>query len=161
MYNPARPSTSAHLKALKTACQIVVNILGGGREASKLTVVDPSTISLYHAAHEDERFMRIDVALDLDLAAGEPHITRTLAAAQGFVLVRESDFGRPDPAGPLNITDLAALQREAAEAKLSVIGMLGRDGGDLTDACRRSVLKELADLRQAVASIEAKIGGTQ
>ncbi len=60
-----RFSTEDQRRALKIAAKIVVNLLGGGREAARLTVVDPSMLSLYGAVHEADRHMRLDVALDL------------------------------------------------------------------------------------------------
>lgn len=159
MVNPARFSTEDQRRALKIAAKIVVNLLGGGREAARLTVVDPSMLSLYGAVHEADRHMRLDVALDLDLAAGEPHVARALAAAQGFHLVRDGEADG-DAARLVTIADLARLQKEASEAKLSLISVLDQsDGRAPTGAMRASVLKELADLRQAIAAIEAKIGG--
>lgn len=152
--NPARPTTSEQRKALKIAAQIVVNLLGGGKQAARLTVVDPATLSLYGAPHEDARHMRIDVALDLDLAAGEPVIAMALAAAQGYSLVR-LDAGAG--CGPLTISDFARLQREAFEAKAAVLESIADP--DITPAEKRRMRKELADLRLAVALIESKLDG--
>lgn len=150
----ARASTEEQRKALKIALQIVVNLLGGGKEAAKLTVVDPSTLSLYGAPHEEQRHTRVDVALDLDLAAGEPHIARALAAAQGWSLVRsEADTC----SSGLSLADYGRLQKQAFEAQACVFESL--EDGAVSPAEKRRILKELAELRQAIAVVEAKVEG--
>lgn len=154
MNNPARPSSSDARRALKIASQVAVNMLGGGKDAARLTVVDPSMLSLYSALHEEDRFMRLDVALDLDLAVGEPVLARALAAAQGFALVRESADVRAEK---IDLDDYASLHREAFEAKSSVLAAVQQKS--MTPAQRKSALKELADLRQVISIIESKIEG--
>ncbi len=152
--NTARPSTSDQRRALKIAAQIVVNMLGGPKLGSRLTVVDPSMLSLYGAVHEEARFMRVDVALDLDLAAGEPVVAAALAAAQGYRLER---LDASQGGGKLSIADLGRLQREAFEAKNAVLESL--EDGQLSPLEKSTMRKELAELRLAIALIEAKIDG--
>lgn len=153
MTNKARPSTEDHRRALKIAAQIVTNLCGGGKLAAGLTDVDASTLSLYGAPQEDKRHMRIDVALDLDLAAGEPVMARALAAAQGFALARLE--AERDPGAPLGLADYGRLQRQAFEAQACVFESL--EDGAITPAEKRRILKELAELRQAIAMVEAKV----
>ena len=152
--NKARPSTEDHRRALKIAAQIVTNLCGGGKLAASLTDVDASTLSLYGAPQEDKRHMRIDVALDLDLAAREPVMARALAAAQGFSLVRDAiEPGQ----SPLSLADYGRLQRQAFEAQACVFESL--EDGAVSPAEKRRILKELAELRQAIAIVEAKVEG--
>ncbi|MBX9456151.1 MAG: hypothetical protein KL863_09070 [Rhizobium sp.] len=154
MSNSGRNSTEKMRKALKIASQIVTNMCGGGKLAAGLTDVDDSTLCLYGALHEDKRFMRLDVALDLDLAAGEPIVARALAAAQGWRLTR--DNGSAGVAA-LGLADYGRLQREAFEAQAAVFESL--EDGLITTTEKRRILKELADLRQAIAVVEAKVEG--
>jgi len=142
-------------RALKMATQIVVNMCGGGDEAVHLTAfANAPTLSLYGAFQDDRRFMRVDVALDLDLAAREPIMARALAAAQGWRLVRDEEAAGGTA---LCFADYGRLQREAFEAQAAVFESL--EDGVITDAEKRRILKELADLRQAIAIVEAKVEG--
>lgn len=150
----ARPSTEAQRKALKVASQVLVNLIGGPKLAAQLTDVDAPTLCLYGAPHEERRHMRVDIALDLDLAAGDPVMTRALAAAQGFSLVRATIS---PGAAPPDLADYGNLHREAYEANASLLDMLQR--ARLTPSVKQAVLKELADLRRAIAIVEAKIEG--
>lgn len=154
MNTSGRGSTENMRKALKIASQIVTNMCGGGKLASGLTDVDDSTLSLYGAMHDGKRFMRVDVALDLDLAAREPIMARALAAAQGWRLVRDE---HAEGMGALGFADYGRLQRAAFEAQAAVFDSL--EDGVITTAEKRVILKELADLRQAIANVEAKIEG--
>lgn len=152
--NAARPSTSEQRQALKIATKIVVNLCAGPKQAAKLTAVDETTLSLNAAIHDENRFMRIDVALDLDHAAGDPVITRALAAAQGFSLVRdeiEAETAR------LSLADYGRLQRQAFEAQAVVFESL--EDGAISPSEKRAILRELAELRQAIALVESKVEG--
>ena len=50
--------------------------------------VGPKQLSAYANPNSPDRYMPVDVVLDLEGAAGDPIVTRCLAAQQGFVLFR-------------------------------------------------------------------------
>jgi hypothetical protein len=152
MSNPSRPSSDKQRLGLKMAVRRVIAICGDAKDVAQLTAVNASMLSLYCAPHEEDRHARIDVALDLDLAAGEPVIARALAAAQGYELVRTSAV---EGAGKIELGDLGRLRRESFEAEETMLASVAES--QLTAAKRRKILKELADLRQAITSIEAKV----
>lgn len=152
--NKARPSSQEQRTALKIAAQIVTRLCGGGSVAAGITDVDAATLSLYGAPQEEKRQMRVDVALDLDLAAREPIMARALAGAQGWLLVR--DDVATDPVA-LGLADYGRLQRQAFEAQACVFESL--EHGAITPKEKRRILRELAELRQAIAIVEAKVEG--
>jgi hypothetical protein len=153
MSNPGRSTSEEQRTGLKLACQNVVNRCGGGKNAAQVTDVDETVVSLYCALHERKRFMRLDVAADLDLAAGEPIVGRALVNLHpGWKVVRE-DVARSGPA--LGLADFGRLQVETFEALAALFE--GMADLHLSDAEKRRILKEFADLRHVLDLVEAKV----
>lgn len=149
-----RSSSDKQRRSLKMAFARLIDLIGPGNVVATLTRVNAPMLSLYSAPHEVDRQAAIDVVLDLELAAGEPVVTRTLAAFQGYELVKTG----PTPAGavlPVDIADLEWLHREAAQAVSAV--MTGLADHLLTPGERERILKELGDLRTAISAIEHKV----
>lgn len=153
-----RPSSDKQRHSLKLAVARAVDLIGAGTVAAALTRVNPTMLSAYAGTDGQyaERQAPIDVVLDLELAAREPVVTRTLAALQGFELVRGAALPAGTAAG-VDLADLARLHREAAEAVAAI--MSGIADQKLTPAERKTILRELGELRQAIGAIEAKIEG--
>lgn len=80
-----RKCSSEIQNALKTAVKQTVADLGGLDAAASCTRVGRSQIFDYGSIGTD-KFIPIDVALDLELISGNPRITRALAEAQGYEL---------------------------------------------------------------------------
>lgn len=149
-----RSSSDKQRHSLKMAFSRLVDLIGPGNVVATLTRVNATMLSLYSAPHEADRQAGIDIVLDLELAAGDPVVTRTLAAFQGFELVRTQAQAASAGAG-VDLSDLQRLHREAAEAVSAI--MAGIADQSLTPFEKKRILKELGDLRGAIAAIEGKV----
>jgi hypothetical protein len=129
--------------ALRTAVRHLVQELGGIDAASTVCRVGRSQISDYQTPHGD-KFMPLDVVMQLEASLGQPVVTTALALAAGCTLL---------PLNPL-------AERSALAALLARIG---KDTGELfgtaaqalghakpTPAERTMLLAELSDLHLAV-----------
>lgn len=148
----ARTSTERQRNALKMAVRLVVEMCGGGKAVAPMTRVNETMLSQYAAPHESHRHAGVDVALDLDLAAGEPVIARALASLQGFDLVRT----RPSDTGSaLCLEDLSRLIREASDAQTVLVGALA--DRVITPSEKLEIKSSITDLRAVLTSIEMKV----
>lgn len=82
-----RKCTEENINALKTAFKLVLADVGGLVAASTCTRVEVSQLSAYGNVANREKIVPVDVALDLEMIGGAPHVTAALAAAQGYELV--------------------------------------------------------------------------
>jgi len=153
----ARTSSDKERGSLKAAFARAVEALGGGIVVAGFTRVRESMLSRYAVSHDDDdRFAAIDVAFDIDkahaLAGGEPPVLATYATLLGFRVSRLDVFAT---AVPLTLADAARLDRESFEARATIYDALSN--GRLTPNEKRRALKEIAELKAAIAAIEAKV----
>lgn len=73
--------------ALKAATRQLIDENGGQSYAAEQTRVPQSVLSEYASNTKPDRFIAADVILDLDLATGNPVVTRELAEQQNYWLV--------------------------------------------------------------------------
>lgn len=146
-----RTSNEKQRAALKMALRVVVDMCGGGTAASTATRVNATMITQYAALHEKDRHAGIDVALDLDLAAGEPVIARELASLQGYDLVR-TRF--PNAHGELCLEDLSRLIREASDAQTVLVSAL--EDRVISQNEKLKIKSSINDLRAVLTAIEMK-----
>lgn len=147
-----RTSSDKQRVTLKIAPRIAIETCGGGKFVSQTTRVSEAALSLYIAPHELERYIPLDIALDIDLAAGEPIIARALASAQGFDLIKaEPSY----VTGKLGITDLCRWISEGNDVS-EVIGSALADG-QVSPAERADIKREIAQARAVLSALEAKV----
>lgn len=86
--NDLRKTTGPVRQALKAAVRRALILAGGGDSVQYATRVKAPALSRYASSQEEhqENHCPIDVALDLDLEAGQPVITTLMARAQGYDL---------------------------------------------------------------------------
>ncbi|MGH6861671.1 MAG: phage regulatory CII family protein [Phyllobacterium sp.] len=147
-----RTSSDKQRITLKIAPRIAIETCGGGKFVSQVTRVSEAALSLYIAPHELDRYIPVDVALDIDLTAGEPVIARAFAAAQGFDLVKAA----PSVAGgTLGIADLCRWISEGNDVS-EVVGSALADG-HLSASERADIKREIAEARAVLSALEAKV----
>jgi hypothetical protein len=136
-----RTASEEDILALKTATKRVVHDLGGIVAAASCTRVGVSQLSDYGNV-TSEKMIPADVALDLEMISGLPHITAELARRQGYQLV---------PSGDRPLHELIpALQRIAADnGALFGTAVHVLSGGRITPAERRVMATKLLDMIQA------------
>ena len=103
---------SAIQTAFKRATARAVKKAGTGVLVSEELGIAQSEISRYHN-EETDRFIPIDHAFELDLAAGDDIILRTWAKARGYTLVPDEQ------------------REELAESVNKIVGKLAKASGDL------------------------------
>jgi hypothetical protein len=96
-----RASTDHQRHALMGAVRHALKLCGGGACAEHVTRVNAPVLSKYGSGEHPDAHMPLDVALDIDLHAGEPVLARALAALQGYRLEKETGAGATAPASVL------------------------------------------------------------
>ena len=120
-----RKSSEAQRLALKSSTDRALDVAGGPANMQYETRVVVGNLSKYGSPN-DPMFAPVDVALDIDLKAREPIITRALALAQGFDLIAlaANPDARPWSAEMGSLADemgklLASLGDAAAETAVT------------------------------------------
>jgi hypothetical protein len=142
-------------RSLKCVCSVAYDLAGGNTLFQHSTRVVVSQLSKYASLNEDDEksYMPIDVAVDLDRAAGSPIITGTMAQLLGFRLeplsaaVAEGD--------KLSERDAHKLLSEAMDVSQALLAAFA-DGR--IDALERKRLRvELREVIRAAEMILAKL----
>lgn len=107
-----RPSSDADRMQLKAAARRAVQLAGGVSSAEHITRVRAPALSKFQSP-SDEQFMPADVILDIERDIGSPVVTATLAAMQGYRLVR--DDGAEGEGGVPGMAEMARLIKESAD----------------------------------------------
>ncbi|WP_319498045.1 phage regulatory CII family protein [uncultured Cohaesibacter sp.] len=151
--NIARQYAAEFYLRIRRRCRELTKKSGGVECAAELTRVSPAQIARY-GQPQGADWMPVDVVADLEKDIGEPVVTRTLALALGFELVRLPE-GRWE--GDIN-QQLAAMLREMGDVVQKVGQALADDGCISQDEARRLRLrKELADLLQVAVGMDVAI----
>lgn len=147
-----RSSSDKQRNSLKMAFRVSVDHGGGGKAIAEITRVNPPMLSIYAAAHEVDRFAGVDIALDVDLAIGEPINARALAAAQGFELVRCIDTAG---SGRLGLRDLSSLSSASHNFEKHIIDAL--EDSTISEKERLELIQDIAVLQSRLSSIQQKL----
>ena len=131
-----RFSSEDQRQTLKTMWRLLLRRTGLGLEeiAADITRLSKPCLSKAGSTHDDY-FAPVDAVLDLELAAGDPLVTRALARAQGFRLV------------PMDATAQGLDMMRASTESTALLGDLSRD-----------VLAAINDGRVTVVEREKLIG---
>lgn len=143
----ARPHPESVYSRLKARTRRLVDMCGGVESAATITRGGFQALSKYGRPQEG-LFCPIDIVADLETDAGDPVITRELAALSGFVLVRVPSTER----SPTWLGGIAAVAKEAGE----VVGRIGEalaDGDVSADDIRTLQLRE--ECRHAIEALAA------
>ena len=137
-------------RALKTGFRVLVQHCGGLEAAAATSRCNKTIIAAGYDQEAKDRFPSLDVVADLERAAGEPVITRLLAAMHGMALVHVE---------PISGCALRAMA-DVGEHASGVFAAFGRAMADgaITAAERETLRREMLDL-VAVASEAAAILG--
>ena len=137
-------------RALKTGFRVLVQHCGGLEAAAAATRVAKTALAAGYDQEAADRFAALDVVADLERAAGQPVITRLLAAMHSMALVHVE---------PISGCALRAIA-DVGEHASGVFAAFGRAMADgaITAAERETLRREMLDL-VAVASEAAAILG--
>lgn len=149
-------------QADKRAASQLVKAAGGVEAAAELCRLGKSQLSDVGNVNSPDKFMPIDVVRQLEEVTqglpGWPHVTRHLACAAGFELVR-----RPDADAGGETDWLAHIARVSKEAGDVVSKIAGHAAGGLTadEIKRGELLRECRELVAAAVNIEAAVIAAQ
>ncbi|TBZ94489.1 phage regulatory CII family protein [Rhizobium leguminosarum] len=142
-------------RSLKCVCSVAYDLAGGNTLFQHSTRVVVSQLSKYASLNQDDEksYMPIDVAVDLDRAAGSPIITGTMAQLLGFRL--EPLTATAAEADKLSERDAHKLLAEAMDVSQALLAAFA-DGR--IDALERKRLRvELREVIRAAETILAKL----
>jgi hypothetical protein len=151
---PARLLPARDYAAIAAATRDLLAACGGGRRAASLTRADEPRLSRYGDRHCHDRWAPVDVIADLEADAGEPIVTRALAALSGHALVPVRAEGAALPARADWIGQLATVAREGGD----VVGALGEalaDDGEVDAAEASRLRREVREQMDALAVLDA------
>lgn len=154
-----RPTTQVLRNGLKLATRLSLQAAGGAAALVREKLVRVGTASLSMAGNAvdeeaSERFVALDVALDLDFLAGEPFHARALAAAQDYDLVPRKT---PRSRGEFGLTDMRGLKTEMHDVEEAMFEALA--DGRICPKDRSEILMELDDLDRVSRQIREKLEG--
>jgi hypothetical protein len=121
-----------------------------------VTRVDAPALSNYGAPSEPDKFMPIDVVVDLCRDIGSPAIVEEMARMLGFRLTplqAEADGGEA-----VGVSDLAAVSKGANDVLGTIAAGLA-DDGRLDGSEKRQVRKEIAENIATLHKLDRKIAG--
>lgn len=143
-----------HYQALKGATRKAIEASGGLRYAAEITGFPVSKLSEAQQASMMERSLRIDHALELEQATGEPCITRELARLQGLILIAPPRFESDD----VFVRHLGAVGKECGEAIAKVAEAIGNGGTIYGYEIRQGhLLEEVDEAMEALARLKVAL----
>lgn len=143
-----------HRLALKSATRVVLGAHGKGSAAAAACRLNESSLSdcASGADAHAERFLPVDVALQLEITGQSRAITAALAHAHGCALVPVA----PRPAGEA-VADLERLGTEIGGYVTAQVRAMS--DGVLTEAERASLARSLGQLAEAARNAAASLLG--
>lgn len=155
------PSARTHPKSvylrIKAATRELVETVGGLMFAEKSTRVRRNKLSEYGSPHLAEIFMAADVIADLEMAAGDPIVTRELARIAGHALVELPKVGEDE-----NFVSRLAHVSQSAGQMIAKLGEALGDNGVVSASEVRELklvalcdetIEELVMLRRAASAV--------
>lgn len=139
------PNAYGALKGATAAALAVATAKGSAESFAPLTRVEARTLRKY-ADHNDEMFAALDVAADLDRAAGKPILAAALAQLSGCAVSRIDS----DPEARALVALKETGEAVAAVAQLASSGAWGLDQSRAVRAEIREALAALAGLDAAL-----------
>jgi hypothetical protein len=128
----------------------------GVEPACEITGKSKATLGRYYSDHDEhaDRFMPIDTVVQLEKAAGYPHVTSALAELQGIGLDMKGQGRNSERKGGVNSDVIALSQRFAmlmSEYQQSI------DDGVISVNEAKRLLKETALLQQVLIDMKLNL----
>ncbi|QKV18740.1 hypothetical protein [Oricola thermophila] len=152
-------ATNEHQRAaLKAAVRHAIRRCGGGATAQDATRVNAAALSKYGSGDWPDNHVPVDVALDLDLDAGEPVILSALAREQGYDLRRvEPVAAEGDGDGEFSpLGALAGLTKDHAGLIAALVA--AASDGILTETEIRAIEAEAYELQSQLSRLLTVLG---
>jgi hypothetical protein len=150
------PKTAA---ALKSTTQAAYDAVGGVMQASDLTGIGSPQLTKYASRDEKwaDRFIRIDIAVDLDRRSPHPFILTTMAREIGFRIVPDASRADGMSLCPMGILRLDGILADVVRETATAIA-----DGHVCAAEKHLIRKKIAAAKIALAQLDALlIGGAE
>jgi hypothetical protein len=153
-------ATTPEKLALKRATGEMIRGVGGLEAAAGFCRVGKSVLGCNQSPNEPDSFVALDVLADLEPLArgreGWPHVTRALAAQQGFALVKLPD-ALPEAGDLLHL--VARQAREGGAIASAICAALADGKVDADEA--RAARKQVADLIDVAVAMDAALAAIE
>lgn len=143
-------TTEEQRRALKTAFRVLVARCGGLEAAAAATRVSKTCLAASYDGNAQDRWPAIDVIADLETAAGEPVVTKMLAAMHGYALVHV------EPSAGSEVRAIAAVGERSAEIFAAFSNATA--DGVLTIEERAVLHRKMLDLVAVATDAASKLG---
>jgi hypothetical protein len=143
-------TTDEERRALKTGFRVLVQHSGGLEAAAAASRLNKTHLAAGYDQEAKDRFPALDVVADLERAAGEPIVTKLLAAMHGLALVRV------EPVSGCAMRAIASVGERSSEV-FAAFGRAMADGA-MTQEERAVLHRELLDLVAAAKEAAAMLG---
>lgn len=140
------------LRALKTATFNQVRAVGGADMFAPSTRVLQPALSNYGNKALPDKVIPLDVAVELDRAAGSPLLIGAAAGMLGYEL---SPRSLPAPAA-LGMDDAREVAKETSDV-VNVLLQFLASGASLDEALRRELLREIGEAKARLYQLALKI----
>ena len=140
---------------LKAYFRDLIAACGGTKRAAQITSFNACNLSSAMAAHETERWPRIDHVMLLEADCGAPIVTAALADAAGFALVaRRSAAPRLD-----TLHHLRGIRKETGDVQLQLAAAM--HDGALSRNERRALRKEVGEAQAALEALRRDLAAQE
>jgi len=146
-----RNSLARHPHSLEQAVAELIAYFGNTSNAAANCRVSKKALGAYANPSDRERNMPIDVVCDLEMAAGEPIVTRRLAARQGYLLHKIDTH----PGHDRWHDHQRQIVRQASGLFLSLTELL--DGGEISIFQAAALIEEIDETLAALVSLRSSL----
>ncbi len=143
------------LRRLKTITAGALKAVGGGDAFEPSTRVRQAALSNYGNLAVPEKFIPLDVAIELDRAATAPLLIGEAARMLGFRL--EPIDGAA--ASGISVSDAQSVAKESGDVVNKLLEVLA-SGKPLAFADRQALLKEITEAFAPLYQLTVKLGGS-
>jgi hypothetical protein len=142
------------LRRLKTITAQALKAVGGGDAFEASTRVKQAALSNYGNNAVPDKFIPLDVAVELDRLAGAPLLLGAAARMLGFKL---EPIASTENAG-ISVADVRSVAKESGDVVNKLLELLAT-GKPLALADRQMLLKEITEAFGPLYQLATKLGG--
>ncbi|MEA3534265.1 hypothetical protein [Rhizobium sp. CC-YZS058] len=153
-----RGISGEEVRTIKKATEAAYRLAGGVSVVATRTRASISQLSKYASTNPEngETLIPLDVAIEVDRAAGSPVIITAYAEMLGFQLVVATPDEQSDE-GPVSEGDAHSIARKAMSLAEEIFAAL--EDGKVDAMERRSIVEKCYRLKRAVGRLVKRIGG--
>lgn len=145
------PDRSQVTRVIKSSFRRLVDLCDGQQEAAKIAGVDQALISRY-CSRDNPHIVRGDIVAALELAAGDPVMTRASADLHGYVLLPKDAVG----SSVILNHHIGSLTRTLADVTVALVEAQ-RNGAAVSEYDRAQLNSKIDDAQEALELLRADV----